>query len=388
MPWTHLQIEQDGSFRPCCRTLGFRQNRQFDRASYEKSEELNSLKEALLKGDSPKDCQRCWNDEKHGDYSFRQMESQKYPRTTQDLKTMEIRFGNLCNLSCRMCSTAYSSKWIAEVRSASEILVSANNFQRSAGFVTKTYQMDRERLSQFAEWAKDCDEIYLSGGEPFYFPEFKNFISVLKNRTSGNTALFISTNGTFYDKDIFDSLGKFRRVDISVSIEAMGLVNDYIRSGSKWVQIEENLKRFKSHFPKINYVLAPTINIYNVYNLPELLDYCERELKPAFTIKQKFNFQTYPEWQSIEAIPAKMKNAVFEKYNKAMALQSSEETKSLIEAVMDRLKETDHQPKATQDFLLLNSIYDEMKNQRLRDFIPELKQWLEDDLGSHLCSEV
>lgn len=395
LPWTHLQIEQDGSFRPCCRTLGFRQNRNFDRKAYEDSEELISLKKALLNGESPKDCQRCWSDEKHGSYSFRQIENKKYDsllnelqverKPVQKLKTMEVRLGNLCNLSCRMCSTAYSSKWISEIRSATEDQAASESFQRSVGSVNQVYQMDQKNLSQYAEWASDCDEIYLSGGEPFSFPQLPKFISELKEKTKGQASLSISTNGTFYDPIAFQSLSEFKKVDISVSIDAIGLANDYIRTGSRWSQIEKNLKKFKSHFPRIHFVLAPTINIYNIYYLPELLEYFDQELKPEFTLKQKFNFQVYPEWQSLEAIPSQMKKAILEKFQLSSV---SGETKDLLAAVATRLSQTEYRPQATKNFLRLNAIYDQIKNQKLQDYLPELNHLLEDDFGSDVRTEV
>ena len=90
----------------------------------------NSYKKArleVLDGKKPKACLRCYAEEAKGMNSKRVEEIKNYPEYTIDvarevtdstgymkdvqLEFVELRLGNTCNVACRTCNPASSSKW-------------------------------------------------------------------------------------------------------------------------------------------------------------------------------------------------------------------------------------------------------------------------------------
>ena len=106
------------------------------------SEYMQSVRERMISGQQVKDCSQCYRREKQGQYSFRQRANQDWQQHVQQVTQyydlyeqdyaeadqilqkrmsitkhyvelpvyLDIRFGNLCNLKCRMCTGLYSKK--------------------------------------------------------------------------------------------------------------------------------------------------------------------------------------------------------------------------------------------------------------------------------------
>jgi glutamate-1-semialdehyde 2,1-aminomutase len=89
-----------------------------------------------------------------------------------------------------------------------------------------------------------------------------------------NMALAISTNGTTLSDEWLDLFGAFKRADISVSLEGMGPLNDYIRYPSKFSTILENIARMQK-LPQTHLRLAIVVQAYNAMDLVPLLEHFE-----------------------------------------------------------------------------------------------------------------
>ena len=70
-----------------------------------------------------------------------------------------------------------------------------------------------------------------------------------------------------------DLLRRFRYVKMSVSIDAIGPQNDYIRFGSDFHQIVDNLHRVRADCPHVELEPSTCVSILNVQSLPEIRDY-------------------------------------------------------------------------------------------------------------------
>ena len=58
-----------------------------------------------------------------------------------------------------------------------------------------------------------------------------------------NTNVTIYTNGAIYDEELLKHFAKKFILNIRVSIDGYGLKNDYIRSGTHFNDIKENVKK-------------------------------------------------------------------------------------------------------------------------------------------------
>ena len=68
-----------------------------------------------------------------------------------------------------------------------------------------------------------------------------------------------------------------KKVSISISIDVPGKLNDYLREGSTWEELEQNLYGFdsfvKQHKNKMIITFNTVLSAYNINKLPEPEDY-------------------------------------------------------------------------------------------------------------------
>jgi sulfatase maturation enzyme AslB (radical SAM superfamily) len=110
---------------------------------------------------------------------------------------------------------------------------------------------------------------------------------------------------------------KCQSIEVNLSIDAYGDLNDFLRKGSTWAEVEKNLKWFYDNFEKIR--IHSTITAYNVNCYDQLIDY----IKTNFPrINHDFMMVFELDWMKVSNLPnsAKIKvqekNVVFkEKYN-------------------------------------------------------------------------
>ena len=74
---------------------------------------FEQIKEDFLNGRTHKNCKKCQDAEKNGGYaSLRSHYNKHYPSITDfNLKFIDVRWNNKCNLSCVYCSEEFSSTW-------------------------------------------------------------------------------------------------------------------------------------------------------------------------------------------------------------------------------------------------------------------------------------
>ena len=104
----HISIDQYGKFRPCCNwqnhtnedlPLDFQNN---SLQEYLNSDFKRNINQRFADNIWPGGCYKCKITEENNTQSIRT--ERKYP-----IKDMEIKFGNLCNLGCYMCTVDKSS---------------------------------------------------------------------------------------------------------------------------------------------------------------------------------------------------------------------------------------------------------------------------------------
>ena len=391
MPWTHIQLEQDGSYRPCCRTSGFRKKKKYFLKEYLESEELVNLKSDLLNGNLSPSCERCWNDEKlatnSNSYSLRLIENESFPtdaskhtKDTFEIKSMEIRTGNICNLSCRMCFSNYSSKWISEISQHETFLTDDVQLRESVGSVRQIFDLNNNSISELVKLARQCRHLLISGGEPFLSKGFIHFLNEISLCPEiQNMSIGLSTNATVYRKDIMNLLSKFRNADISISVDGTRKVNEYVRTNSNWDEIKSNLIEFgRDHSDQLSLTLAPTLNVWTIFYIDELLSFYEEELFPSFKLKNKFNFQVSPSWQAINILNLSERQKVLSKIESFESKCRIDSTglKFFVLALKERLRQSDFDENGRRLFRRLSPIYDRIKNQSFEQFLPELSQEL------------
>ena len=187
LAWVHVASHTDGSARLCCISSEFitKEDGSNYNLGYDKIEDiLNSpkykqIRQDMIAGKMLPGCSVCYNVEKNNGHSYRlsymdvwkdnDVFKRKYQQSlTEDIdptvQYYDLRFGNLCNLSCRSCYSGASSQFDKDVRDLQKYtniikFHGVNDFDLNSWYETSTF--DENINSQLS----NMTEYYCTGGE-------------------------------------------------------------------------------------------------------------------------------------------------------------------------------------------------------------------------------
>lgn len=248
------------------------------------SEDAKKHRLTLMNGQWPDGCGSCRDFENNGLISTR-LEGLQHPEFGLNLndydpitgeishvKTIELRFGNECNLSCRHCSPGYSSKWSTLLKKDPTLW---------GPLLWQTPELDNEptiRQDYIDDILKNLVpklmHISFSGGETLYQKQHYEFIAAIPEEHAAHIQLLYVTNGTVteYKKyNVFDLWKKFKKVVVVVSTDGVLERYNYFRQGADWTIVEKNMRAFKN--AGYDVYAEITCSVYQLFYLSETIDY-------------------------------------------------------------------------------------------------------------------
>ena len=152
----------------------------------------------FIDGERPETCQRCFREEDAGVRSPRIGYNEKWwkddvqvaEEIPLDIRYVDIRLGNLCNLKCRMCNPWSSSMWVKDWNSIVDTAELAPNEpltdeDKDWMKVLGEWPDRKQTGVNFVEIAHSIEEIYLTGGEPtLALSQYKLFDYCIENESS------------------------------------------------------------------------------------------------------------------------------------------------------------------------------------------------------------
>lgn len=320
IPWTEVHIDNDGAYRSCGsqysqKTVGSAYN-VFNMSIEEwmSSEYQLTARQNKLDGIAEPLCRSCYQEDEIGADSKRSRELLKYPIIPEEYliptlaqlpRSYHLLLGNECNLACKMCHPKASSRLAFEWAQRGEW----------PHAIRQNWTGDEEAWRMVIDTmlrAEKLEYVHLIGGEPLVNPRVGQLIDTLYK--AGRTDIYIgfTTNATIFDKKILDQLQAFRHVDIGVSVDATGDLNDFIRTGSNTEQILNNIEKYLSYRdPGHVYVVLRTVpSALSVHGLDKLYQWAiEKELDVMST------FLDSPSYLTINQLPANIKDRLLEQYS-------------------------------------------------------------------------
>ncbi|HEY8124911.1 MAG TPA: SPASM domain-containing protein [Methylocystis sp.] len=119
-------------------------------------------------------------------------------------------------------------------------------------------------------------KIQLVGGEPFLIREsLQTMQALVAEGIAAKINLVLITNGTVISEKILTLLSMFKEVSLLLSLDGVGAINDYIRHGSKWHEIDANIRQL-ARVPNLSISVNCTLQAYNMLNVSELAEYVEQ----------------------------------------------------------------------------------------------------------------
>ena len=275
-PWIHLHAYPTGEAYPCCHAemaypVGNCHHKTLEEI-YNDAPMRELRKDMLAERMNPA-CGRCYEQEESGFFSGRKSANKHHGHHIKriddgqfQMSYWDIRFSNLCNLSCRSCGHIFSSSWYQDQAKLAGPNWAANN--RALNIAGRNKDDMWEQLMPHIDYV---EQIYFAGGEPLMMDEHYRILDELERRGRFDVRLIYNTNFTqtkLKDRVVFDYWRKFDSVAVGASLDAMGSRAEYIRKGTEWATVERNREQMMSICPKVDFYISPTLSIMNALHLP------------------------------------------------------------------------------------------------------------------------
>jgi MoaA/NifB/PqqE/SkfB family radical SAM enzyme len=233
------------------------------------SEWLKDTKNIFAEGKFPKECIRCEEIEilNSSIKSIRQeaIEEDK-KQIKEDYLIADIMLDNICNSACQFCYASISTK---------------------IGSLHSTNYVIHDNTEYFKELPLDrIVQLDITGGEP---SNSKNVKNLLNNLPPNVQSIRFNTNCSSFMDELANLLNKKIKLSITVSIDGIGKVHDYVRWPIKWDTFYKTLleyKKFAMDNPElINVNLWSTINSLNINDLENINNFAkEINLSHSFSL--------------------------------------------------------------------------------------------------------
>ena len=224
--------------------------RQMDSSSW-----LDLTKSIMDQEQWPIECVRCKDAEQVGNKSIRQHYLNDHESNLAKVKNYLVLGGvldNICNSACQTCNENLSTK-IGSLTSKDYIKIDNSS---------KLDQLPLDRIVK----------IDINGGEPSASP---NYLKLLQKLPPNVTHLRLNTNGSRVLTNLNQLIDRGVKVTVTVSLDGIGAVHDYIRWPIKWSDVERNLNAYKEmNLYELN--TWSTVSSLNIGNLKQIQSYVKQ----------------------------------------------------------------------------------------------------------------
>ena len=424
IPWIFQAVRNNGDVRVCCQAnitknqgvirhpdgTSFNAGRD-DMTDARNADMMKAMRQNMLNGVWSDECARCQSEEESGLQSRRTYEMERWGSvyskewahsiTQSDgtidtpVRYLDLRFGNLCNLACRMCGPTDSHTWYKD-----HVELYGNKYKDTHGTVELkqndkgrwfTNDYDWHNSDTFWEYLEsnlhNIQHVYMAGGEPLMIERHYDFLQkCIDTDNAKNILLEYNTNVTNIPQRVLEMWTHFRKVLIGASVDGYGDVLEYQRYPAKWNSIESNLHKIDQLPDNIHAWLSFTVTSVNVFHVPDFMRWkLEQKFKKINNSKRKplitHHVAHRPYHMNIQVLPDHVKKQVTQKFTQSMRYFTGELRQPAVDVLTsinnymnkDSLYEQ-HWPQFVKTTLQL----DKLRQQNILDIVPEYRDYFND----------
>lgn len=374
-PWEHHCINTNGRNRLCCNAVTSKTKFLDGFEEYWESKEVQDVRDGMIKGERPSACVSCWKKEDAGIKSLRQgmVEALKaregeWENFVNNLNVipkypihLDLKLGNYCNLSCRMCSSYSSSTYASEfqrILKDTGIDLGIDDYEKH-NKQSKWYNDDRFVNTIKSMINNGLRHLKFTGGEPLMVPSFKKLLNYcIEQNKAKDIELVLITNGTLLNQQWIDLFANFKNISIIFSMDGTEETFEYIRHPAEWATIIEKLQLLKTINNKKFFIcITFTYQIYNILQPKKMIDLIRK-----YNVSINSIILDTPDYLDVSYAPDLLKNKAIEiietieprngmektfmrdcKNALARNIYSNEKSKHMIEVskIKDRYKQQD-----------------------------------------------
>lgn len=303
LPFQHQYVHMSGRVRLCCATLENAKDKNAQEYHMDKdslqdvwnSDYMKNVRLAMKNGDVLDACSKCIAQEERGYGSMRCTTNKKNnlnnlapDGSINHPHSMELHFGNVCNLKCKMCGQDYSNqvgKEILEIGEKDTDFLqwvreqsgNVNNWTNDLSVEYTWFKNEKVKKQLMDYVSKHITILTIIGGEPTIIPEFYELLNYCYEQdTLKNKDITIVTNLTNTNPRMIKWLSKMEQWTIWASLDGIGEITEYIRYPSNFSKVVENLKFYKSMSEKYEngrIVFSPAVQLLNIHQLDDMLKF-------------------------------------------------------------------------------------------------------------------
>ena len=306
---------------------------------------------------------------------------------------LDFRLGTLCNLRCRMCQSQNSSAIYKELKDEElytqeerDFVVKHTHWNDFSDY-TQPWFDTPEFLESVEEWLPNVNRLYFTGGEPTIIQRTYWILEkCVELGIAKDIDLVFNSNMTNIQPRFLDLLAKFRDVLMCLSVDGYAQYNEYIRSGSTWSIVDKHIRDYAQSEVVGNILFSPVVQIYNILNITELLDYAEEITKfSGRRIDISFLMNNYPKCLDIRNLPKHVRvegqKRLRDWLNTSKYFKDDERNIATVEGIIKALEDENvnaDAEKQMQIFKEYTELLDSKRDQSIKESIPDLWRMLND----------
>jgi hypothetical protein len=423
-PWSQLEIDSEGDYKICCLANN---DRDFGLALTDRYEVMNVLTHSpqeamqsrthkehrlsLAQDVKPRRCSNCYQAEQaQKGIEGREMLWSKRQRvinqTARDVEgyvtldtaadftdsqgsssaqivNLDLRFGNLCNQRCVMCSPKDSNQWYQDWP-----LISGERQIRKGAYKIYPLIEDHRGRDQLAitpwwttpEWwghfeqlALTVKHIYFTGGEPLLVPAMTECLDrLIQGGHSQDIELRYDTNLTALNPRVIERWQQFKRVRLCVSVDDTEDRYHLIRNPGRWSQLKANLEAVQAQGLEIEYI-SGCVGLHTPYSVLRLIPIAE-----SLGVRCYQRFLEKPLWLAPDSWSDRVKMEIIKTLDRNRTLTHYD---SVIDSQINYYTQTLGQanPKRLELFLKNMTILDQSRGTNWRKTLPDVVKLIELD---------
>jgi hypothetical protein len=385
---------------------------------------LKEVRASMLKGEWHAECERCRQEEVNGIRSRREYEHDDWSKwfgdyidydkaaaiTTedgtmevdkQDINFVDIRYGNFCNLKCRMCGPTDSHQWYddfvqlynqtgyKDTHERIQLVKNAKGRWHTDQY--DWFQNNNMYWHNFEKYAVNAHKLYIVGGEPLIIDEHTESLErIVASGNAPNMRLEYNTNLTMVPDKLIALWEHFKEVRIGVSIDGIDDVFNYQRTPANFDSVYKNMLKLDAN-PRINLKgwFAYTVTPFNLFHFPEFMRW-----KLTVSGLTKFNpvldarpivshhMCHSPKYYNVKVLPLELKQKVVAHYQTYidwvnttdLSANVKKDFAKILNGVAKFMMSEDYSEKYLSEFIQHTVKLDSIRGQNILDIVPEFKE--------------
>ncbi|MCW5745755.1 MAG: radical SAM protein [Alphaproteobacteria bacterium] len=238
------------------------------------------------------------------------------------------------------------------------------------------YMDDAKVFGDALKSADTLERLYITGGEPLINERVADILEYLVDSGAAeHIHLELSTNCTSVDARYIERIKKFKRVELLLSLDAVGDTYEYIRYPARWSTVEANVRKLKYEHGLVCKV-PPVVQVYNILNLVEVFRFCD-----SMDMEITMNILHMPDRLAIHHLPPRVRKVAAQKLFAYHDADCRDFTKSQVLSLARYLDsmDTPFNPDVVRELMLFSNDLDATRGQSFRKTHAELVALLAED---------